>query len=1163
MNATRLSLSLFTDRISAWFPGGRWIESRGTRKSHAELYSAVDSSLLQSGSTALMKRDVAASRAWRLEPPSGTSGERDLPSSGPGHQGGSRSSLNSPHAPLGRAVLESFMNAWESGRSPSLEEYLDRIGPNDARAAIELIYQDFCHQESAGARPDPGEVLDRFPQYRDGLERIFRVHQEFSPSELGRWIDPKALAQLPAAGDSIGPYYLARELGRGSFAHVFLAEQTDLENRLVVVKVTSRPTREPWLLARARHANIVEIVSHAMVDDGDYQLICMPFWGGASLAAVLAEAARQPAPPASGRDLLGLLDQVAAPEYPAIRALRPARQILESLSYPRAVAWIMARLADALDHAYSREVAHGDVKPSNILLSADANPMLLDFNLARDGSRTGVDGSATDPGGTLAYMAPERRDSFNKRRLTSTPEREVDREQVRAVGSEMGPHLADLYSLGMVLLETITGVVPGAASPSAHPARDGSLNSATKSQAGGAPEGKKLERSSALIDAAEAESGRRIPPGLREIVERCLDPDPAARYARGWELSEDLERWRLDKPLVFTRERFWGYTLPRIVRRQWKKALWIAAALSFAIGLPITAWMWISDDRHDKSIVSAKLARHWDDADTREYFSQRPLNFRVVKPGDRQAIQVALHVLKDYGVIAADDNVRRGVDWREVAEVRSLPPDVQDDFQFWFLEQIYRFARGLEDRQNQKPDWRRALELLDQIQTATPVRAFEELGQRLRARLGAPEPMASKLPAQSTLPAGLARYLDGIAAECDASLIDPSSETFELDLETLATCPALEHYEAVLAIRPDSFWAHYRAAATLFRARRFDDAIVHLRECQKKRDNPVISSYLASCLWALGQLDEAKKECDRAIEGAPEWAELNRSRAFIRLAALHNQPTPDERDALSRDIERFEVLSHVLPRWALGRLPSFWDSGKSAEILGFPRVGTPTSVLATPHSAFGGDDDAPEVADDERHARIALAESIRKVGDVELSMHEVSKILILSPDDLESWVTHAHDAIQLRRFDVAIHDLETLLRNPRLMGHVGRYPQFFKLIMAAIRRLMHEGKVTELRTVIRAALDLAIKLNRQRSDIHFPRGELHYDLALAYGNSEPGDTRSVTTLARQLLCAFAANPFWREKYREDKAFDATRGAIDRAIDIEEARADASMDAKHR
>src|SRR5262249_45485015 len=103
------------------------------------------------------------------------------------------------------------------------------------------------------------------------------------------------------------------------------------------------------------------------------------------------------------------LDGVAAPEYPDIHAARPARAILAGLSYAQAIAWIVARLTEALSYAFGRNVVHGDIKPSNILLSADGNPMLLDFNLARDGAPE-VE-ALTRPqgrGGTLASMARER-----------------------------------------------------------------------------------------------------------------------------------------------------------------------------------------------------------------------------------------------------------------------------------------------------------------------------------------------------------------------------------------------------------------------------------------------------------------------------------------------------------------------------------------------------------------------------------------------------------------------------------------------------------------------------------------------------------------------------------------------------------------------------------
>ena len=213
---------------------------------------------------------------------------------------------------------------------------------------------------------------------------------------------------FPQPGDDIGPFLLFRELGRGGFARVYLAGQADLENRLVVVKLSTRSTREPWLLARVRHAHIVEILSHAVVDDGAFQLICMPFMGGATLSAVLVHRRQVPCARPLPGELLRVLDLVSAPEYSGASTKRPAREILGALPDAHAFAWITARLADALDHAFCRGVAHGDVKPSNILMTADGNPMLLDFNLAQDWSLTADGRALEEVGGTLAYMAPER-----------------------------------------------------------------------------------------------------------------------------------------------------------------------------------------------------------------------------------------------------------------------------------------------------------------------------------------------------------------------------------------------------------------------------------------------------------------------------------------------------------------------------------------------------------------------------------------------------------------------------------------------------------------------------------------------------------------------------------------------------------------------------------
>ena len=65
-------------------------------------------------------------------------------------------------------------------------------------------------------------------------------------------------------------------------------------------------------------------------------------------------------------------------------AASPARQFLRGANGIEAAVWIVARLAEGLDHAHSRGLLHRDLKPANILIAADGTPMLLDFNLAAE-----------------------------------------------------------------------------------------------------------------------------------------------------------------------------------------------------------------------------------------------------------------------------------------------------------------------------------------------------------------------------------------------------------------------------------------------------------------------------------------------------------------------------------------------------------------------------------------------------------------------------------------------------------------------------------------------------------------------------------------------------------------------------------------------------------
>ncbi len=149
-------------------------------------------------------------------------------------------------------VVHDFTAAWERGEAPIAEDYLRRLDPADDQGAVDLIYREYCLAEADGRAPDADVYVARFPRHGDALRRLFQVHGACSPSLLGRLLGPAPASGrgpasgvgsgsgLPEVGDSIGPYLLRRELGRGSFARVFLAEQADLANRLVVLKIAAR-----------------------------------------------------------------------------------------------------------------------------------------------------------------------------------------------------------------------------------------------------------------------------------------------------------------------------------------------------------------------------------------------------------------------------------------------------------------------------------------------------------------------------------------------------------------------------------------------------------------------------------------------------------------------------------------------------------------------------------------------------------------------------------------------------------------------------------------------------------------------------------------------------------------------------------------------------------
>ena len=311
----------------------------------------------------------------------------------------------------------------------------------------------------------------------------------------------------------------------------------------MALKVSRRGSREPQTLARLQHTHIVPVHSHRIDAASGLHLLCMPYFGRITLSRILADTKVQNA--VSGAVLAEALDRLdAAGLLPA--GSSTGRRELALRSYSRAIAWWCARLAEALAHAHDRGVLHRDIKPSNVLVTSDGMPMLLDFNLAREPLPD--DGTAADTatlGGTIDYMAPE-----HLKALGEPTSHEVDGR-------------ADLYGLGVVLFEAVTGERPFKS-----PRRGSSVVEALLGA---------IEKRHAPLPRL-SDQHPEIPPALEAVIRRCLEPEPANRYQTAAELAADLQAVADDLPLKTAREP-WTSRAAGWVRRRRRRLATVAALL--------------------------------------------------------------------------------------------------------------------------------------------------------------------------------------------------------------------------------------------------------------------------------------------------------------------------------------------------------------------------------------------------------------------------------------------------------------------------------------------------------------------------------------------------------------------------------------------------------
>jgi serine/threonine protein kinase len=1000
-----------------------------------------------------------------------------------------------PSRPTLDSILDDFTRSWERGERPRAERYLDLLSFEES---AELIYHEYCLADTSDLGPDPADYLRRFPEHSRSLGRLFALHGVFSSSKLREWTEP---ADLPVSGDEIGPYRLLRELGRGGFARVFLAEQSDLDHRLVVLKISTRETAEPRLLARARHAHIVEVLRHAVAENGALHLVCMPFLGGATLAAVLEERRRRGRQPRSGRDLLADLDRVAAPEYPSTELARPAREILSKLSYAQALAWIVARLAEALDHAHKRGVDHGDLKPSNVLLTAEANPLLLDFNLSVDGRDSG--NSDAELGGTMAYMAPERLDAIaGKSRESSRKAADL--------------HRADLYALGLLLLEALTGKAPEVARHRASNPRDLAAELAGLRRVLPAPLGSR--------------SHRAIPSALRSILTKCLAPDPLDRYARGNELAEDLDRWRSDRPLTFAEESRTS-ELTRQARRRRAPLVAFALSMTVAVGVSWAAWIILQGTQRDQALdkYSAILER----PDPTLFGFRNQIQLRPDDLGD--PLEAASRQLARYDVL--DDP-----QWRNRDDIRSLPDRERNELEVWLFEQILRYAIALGETPESPESWGRGLALLDrtleQVQSE-PLQAqrLVLLDQLKRAD------RASRSLSGTRLPRWMDAYLAGVAAE------------------PLHARQAMDYYLEALRERPELFWAHYRTSVVAERINEYVESVRHQRYCiGRSPDNPALHAQLASKLFCAARdmrqefkhdpFAEALQESDRALKLDPDFVPAYRIRAY--LLNITGQAA-----AVQADLGRYIVLSR-----RLGSAPAAFLRGSLVSPGNnhfFKSLQDQQTLERLSREVLESDPNNPEI-------RTNLALLLKKAGRNSEALEEYDRVLKADPDRLRARYDRA-TLIHLKDSDSAIKEYGRLIEHPQFEEFLCDNPIAMRTYHYVATDLMERGKIDEAIAVMERCLvlvnrskALAIETLKSRQWLSYtplaPKGETYYVLArMHYAGStlvtnDPEKRRHhFDRTIEYLKLAISHTPDLRDHaFVKDRLFDDSRAEIIRRID---------------
>jgi serine/threonine protein kinase/Flp pilus assembly protein TadD len=474
---------------------------------------------------------------------------------------------------------------------------------------------------------------DELAQMRD--DTAIEFHTVSSPSELA----------LLAPGASFLSFEIICELGSGAHGRVFLARQPALADRRVVLKITPRGTIEAERLASLQHGNVVPVYS---VHSGNkLSAICMPYLGSVMLNRWI-DLLRESDPfPDAGEAFLDRLAEADGAEHESCDSSKKPFQLLRrsGITYNQLVLTVVGQLAEGLAHAHRVGILHRDLKPANILLTDDGQPMLLDFHLSL--KLEGDERKDESVGGTLPYMSPEQLAS-----LVEGSSVRIDRR-------------SDVYSLGVILFELLTGRLP-------FDTQRGSLSEIVD----------KAITSRRRVTSVR-ERNANVSPATDSIVRKCLDPDPNARYANAEQLSEDLQRQLENRPLLFAANPSIRERAAKWLRRHPRAASLSTLGILCAGLLLVIAVSWNLQQRR-----FARLQAYQQFTDLQQPLREAiaSLSVPLHDPEERfDAITQAESILAGYHVHSAQP-------WTERVEYTALPSAQQEMLQRGMGELLYLIA---------------------------------------------------------------------------------------------------------------------------------------------------------------------------------------------------------------------------------------------------------------------------------------------------------------------------------------------------------------------------------------------------------------------------------------------------------------------------------------